>query len=302
VRALLLPEERAPVWGSNVQIVRGDITWPASLGVAFDGVRRVYHLAAHVGDWGPEELFQAVNVEGTRHVLDAAVSAGCERVVAISSVVVYGTQLWGGECDENAPREHGCGPYSRSKRAAEELALSYHDLGRVQVTVVRPGNVYGPEARLWVDTVAGTIRAGRWLHIDDGDGDAVLAYVDNVVDVIARAGVCPGSAGRIYNANDGSGVTWRRYARDLAALVGAREPTRSVPRSVAIALGWGMESAWRMLRRGERPLVTREAATLLASRSIVPIAQARADLGYVPPVTYADAIGRVAEYLRSAHR
>jgi nucleoside-diphosphate-sugar epimerase len=64
-----------------------------SLWPAMQGISRVYHLAAVVGDWGSEGLFRRVNVEGTRNVLDAAARAGCERVVVASSVVMYGSGL-----------------------------------------------------------------------------------------------------------------------------------------------------------------------------------------------------------------
>jgi 2-alkyl-3-oxoalkanoate reductase len=295
VRALVLPGEDAGALG-DIGIVRGDVTDPASLAVAVAGVDRVYHLAAVVGDWGPDARFERINVGGTRNVLDAAASARCARVVMVSSIVVYGSQLHDGVCDEDAPRELGLGPYGRTKRASEELALDYHAFGRVPVTVVRPGNVYGPGSGLWVDELARVLRRGMGLWLDGGDGDAALAYVDNVVDVIVRAGDHPGAAGRIYNANDGSGVTWRRYLTDLAAAAGAPAPRRSVPTPVALAAATAMERAWWATRRSHRPLLTREAVQIFASRRPVPVARAITELGYAP-LPYNDAMDRVRAYL-----
>src|SRR5207249_1489166 len=157
-----------------------------TMAAAVRGARRVYHLAAVVGDWGEDDAFSRINVGGTRNVLDAAATHGVERVVMVSSIVVYGSQLRTGPCDEDAPREHGVGPYSRTKRASEEVALDYHAFGRVPVTVVRPGNVYGAGSPLWVDELAALLRKGAAVWLDDGDGDADLAFVDNVIDVIAR--------------------------------------------------------------------------------------------------------------------
>jgi nucleoside-diphosphate-sugar epimerase len=298
VRALVLPAEDASALGGGVDVERGDITDPASLARAVAGQTRVYHLAAIVGDWGDEALFQRVNVDGTRNVLDAAAAAGCARVVAVSSVVMYGAALQGDVCDEVAtPREYGVGPYSRSKRAAEEVALDYHAFGRVPVTVVRPGNVYGPASAVWVDEVARALRANRGVLIDGGDGDASLAYVDNVVDVLVRAGSADAAPGRIYNANDGSGVTWRRYLTDLAAIIGAPAPTRSIPGGVAMAMAAAMEKIARWRGRAERPLLTREAVLLLRSRAEVSIRRARDDLDYHPLVPYEEAMKRIASYL-----
>lgn len=303
VAALLLPYESADSLGAavgdidgDIDIRRGDVTDPASVARAMASVERVYHLAAMVGDWGPDQLFWKVNVEGTRHVLDAAAASGCERVLMVSSVIVYGPKLRTGECHEQSRRAYGVGPYGQTKRASEALALSYHAMDRVPVTVVRPGNVYGPDARLWVDTLVRSLRAGHLQLIDGGRGDAALAYVDNVVDVIARAAEQPGAAGRIYNVNDGGGVTWRRYLTDLANLAGARPPRLVVPFAAARALAEVMERGGKLLGRSKRPLLTREAVLLLSSRHPVPIRRAVSELGF-QPICYADAMTRVADYL-----
>jgi nucleoside-diphosphate-sugar epimerase len=196
------------------------------------------------------------------------------------------------------PRAPGVGPYSRTKRAAEELALDYHALGRVPVSVVRPGNVYGPGSGLWVDEVARNLRRGLVPLIDGGDGDASMAYVDNVVDLIVRAAETELAAGRIYNANDGSGTTWRRYFGDLARIIGARPPTLAVGRRWAMRAATAMEASWRLGRLPGRPLLTREAVMLLQSRARVPIDRARRDLGHEPLVTYGQAMEQVSRYLR----
>lgn len=296
VRALVLPDEQVEL--AAAEIARGDVTEPASLDGALRGVRTVYHLAAVVGDWGPEALFQRVNVDGTRNLLSAAARAGVERVVVLSSLVVYGSQLLTEVCDEDRPREHGCGPYSRSKAAQEQVALDFDRFRRVPVTVVRPGNVVGPGSINWVDMPAGLLRAGRGLLVDGGDGDAAFTWVDNLVDLILLAGRAPAAAGRIYNGNDGCGVTWRRYFSDLARLAGARAPRLSVPARAALGVAGAMETAWRAARRSRRPLLTREAVTLLASRHPVPIARAACELHFAPRVEYGEALERLARYLR----
>lgn len=297
VRALLLPHERVELAGA--ELVRGDVTRPESLEAALRGVRLVYHLAAVVGDWGPERLFQQVNVEGTRNLLVAAARAGVDRVVVVSSIVVYGSQLMTEVCDEDRPRERGCGPYSRSKTAQEQIALDFHRFGRVPVTVVRPGNVVGPGSANWVDTPAALLRAGRGLLIDGGDGDATFTWVDNLVELLALAGRSPAAAGRVYNGNDGCGVTWRRYFTDLARLAGASPPRLSLPSGAAMGVAAAMEAAWRAARRPRRPLLTREAVTLLASRHPVPIMRAACELHFAPRVEYGEALERLSRYLRS---
>lgn len=249
-----------------------------------------------VGDWGDDAVFHAVNVGGTRNVLDAATAAKCQRVLMVSSLVVYGWQLRSRACHEDSPRQRGVGPYSRTKSESEELALAYHHKDRVPVTIVRPGNVYGPGSPNWVDEIVSLLGAGSLVLVGDGSGDASLAYVDNVVDVIVRAAIHPAAAGKIYNANDGSGVSWREYFNDLAQLIDVQPPRRSVPLPVARFLAITMERSFKLLRRSRRPLLTTEAVVLISSRHPVPIRRAVDELDY-RPIPYRDAMESVAAYL-----
>ena len=118
-----------------------------------------------------------------------------------------------------------------------------------------------------------------------------------MVDVIVRGLDAPAAAGRIYNAIDAGGVTWRDYITDIARLAGAAPPTRRIPVAVARVLAAAMETAWRLARRPGRPLLTREAVQLLASGPPVPITRARAELGY-DPIPYHRGPGRRRRYLR----
>lgn len=300
VRGLVLPGEPVEQIPElrGAEIVRGNVTDRGAIHAALRDVRRVYHLAAIVGDWGDEAMFRAVNVGGTRNVCDAARVAGVERLVMVSSVVVYGWQLHTSICDEDLPRGEPCGPYSRTKKRSEELALGHHSRGDYEVVVVRPGNVYGAGSRNWLDEVARLARRRQLMLIDGGSGDAGLVHVDNVVDVIARAGRVARAAGRIYNAQDGQGVSWRRYFGDVAELVGAPPPRLSVPHRLAMGGARALELGWKFRGARTRPLLTREAVTLLSQRAPVPIDRARRELGYAAPVSYAEALERIAAVLR----
>ena len=67
-----------------------DIADREGIRAALEGAELVIHTAAHVREWGEMEEFIDVNVRGTVNVLDAAELAGAERVLHLSSVVVYG--------------------------------------------------------------------------------------------------------------------------------------------------------------------------------------------------------------------
>ena len=80
----------------------GDVTDRASLSAATEGVDRVFHCAALVGDWLDRDDIRRVNVDGTANVLDACAAARVGRLVYLSSLAVLGTKHHHGT-DESAP-------------------------------------------------------------------------------------------------------------------------------------------------------------------------------------------------------
>ncbi len=102
--------------------IRG--TDPDTVAGAADGCAALIHLAATVTESPPEATFQAVNVEGTRKMLQEAERAGVSRFIYASSLGA----------------DRGKSPYHISKRVGEELALA----SALNTTVVRLANVYGP--------------------------------------------------------------------------------------------------------------------------------------------------------------
>ena len=92
---------------------------------AVDGAHGVVHLAAKVSLAGPPEEFRAVNVEGTRSLLDAAEAAGMTRFVHISSPsVAHAGSALAGVGAEPADPQRARGSYARTKAEGELLALA----------------------------------------------------------------------------------------------------------------------------------------------------------------------------------
>lgn len=299
VRALVLEgdpgEARLPK--DSVEIVRGSVTDRSSVERAIEGVEAVFHLAAVVGDWAPEELFRSVTIEGTRNVLSAAAEAKARAVLA-SSIVVYGDAIGRAECSEDHPFGEPVGAYSRSKQEQERIAA---DLGRragLAVTMLRLANVFGPGSRPWVEMAIEQLKSGAPALIGRGDQNAGLCYVDNAADAFVRAALTPSSAGRAYNVSDASDITWRRYFEDLARASGSRPPG-SLPLPLAKIAARACERAWSALKLKGRPPVTREALNLVGSHHRIPIDRARRELGFEPKVGYDEGMARVKESLRS---
>src|SRR5204862_3253837 len=114
------------------------------------------------------------NVLGTRNAYDAARDAG--RFVHLSTVVTFGFDFPDG-VDERAPVAVTGLPYGDTKIAAEQLLLQAHAEGRTPVTIVRPGDVYGPRSRAWAVLPYEMIRARRFALPRGGTFSPV--YVDD---------------------------------------------------------------------------------------------------------------------------
>lgn len=293
VRALLLPDEPNPFSG-DVEVVRGDIADADAVRRAMAGVERVIHLAAVVTDWGPEELFERVTVGGTRNLLRAAHPG--THVVLVSSIVIYGEAIGRDVCGEDHPFGRALGPYGQSKQTQEVLA---HDLARqygLSLTVVRPGNVYGPGSKPWVHDVLGVLKKGLPVLVDRGQQNAGLCYVDNLVDGLMLAAYAPQGMGRTYNILDGSDVTWERYFSDLARLARTAPPKR-MPSTVARWAASCYETWWRLRGRQDRPPATHEALNLVGSHHRIPIERAKQELGFVPRVGYEEGLKAISANL-----
>jgi nucleoside-diphosphate-sugar epimerase len=125
----------------RVTVYRGDIRDVPMVERATAGCRYVVHAAAALPLYSAHDI-RTTDIDGTRNVLAAALAAGVERVIQISSTAVYGVP------DHHPLREEdpmrGVGEYGRAKVAAEELCLEYRKRG-LCVPVLRPKSFVGPE-------------------------------------------------------------------------------------------------------------------------------------------------------------
>ena len=268
-----------------------------SLNAAACEVDVVYHLAGAVSDWGTLDHFRRINVEGTRHVLEAAVANKVARLVYISSTAVHGFPN-AQDMDETWPQPEMPFPYSRSKQEAEALALGYHGRGDIQVVVVRPGDIYGPGDRVVLQRLSGLLEAGAVPLIGGGAGLGALTYVENLADGLILAGTVEHAAGEAYIVTDGIKLTWREYAEKLSSALGAPSPRLSIGPTVARALASLLELAYGLLGVRSRPPLTRYLVEHMTTDYHFCIDKARRELGYVPRVGLDEALERTAAWYR----
>ncbi len=133
-----------PLIELGVDVVTGDITDADDVMRAARGCDSAIHSAALLGGASQDiEPFRAVNVDGTRHVLDAGEALGMRRVVAVSTGTFFDTS--GGLEREDAPvsTKPSSDPYTLTKMAAFEDAMARAAAGQDVVTT-HPGAIFGP--------------------------------------------------------------------------------------------------------------------------------------------------------------
>src|SRR5437764_1187839 len=113
----------AAIEGLDVEFVRGDVLDPSTLQNAVAGAEFVIHLAARISIAGdPDGSVRRVNVDGVRHVAEAALAAGVRRMVHCSSLHAYDVGAIDGPVRANArpATDPGLPAYDRSKAAGED--------------------------------------------------------------------------------------------------------------------------------------------------------------------------------------
>ena len=103
-----------------------------------------------------------------------------------------------------------------------------------------------------------------------------------------------GRSGEAYFVTDGEPVVFRDFVTLLLATQGVEAPSKSVPAALARLGGAAAEGAWRLLRLGGEPPITRLGVWLSSLECTIDISKARSELGYEPVVSVADGLAALA--------
>jgi UDP-glucuronate 4-epimerase len=260
----------------NFDVEEMDITDGPRVRALFDRVRPtgVIHLAAMAGVRPSIERpvhYTKVNLEGTTHLLNAAVETGVEKFVFASSSSVYGNNAKVPFAETDDVSEP-ISPYAATKRAGELLCHSFSHLYKLPIAALRFFTVYGPRQRpdLAIHKFARMIHFGKPLPVfGDGSTSRDYTYVDDIVAGILAA-YDRNQAFRIYN-------------------LGGSDPVRL---SDLIA---GIERAI-----GKPAIIDRKPAQPGdVERTFADVTRSRAELGYDPKTKLADGLANFATWLKA---
>lgn len=277
VRALVRPTSR--VRELDVETVTGDLRDPASLERAVRGCGLLFHVAADYRLWAKDasELYRS-NVDGTRHVLEAARKAGVERVVYTSTVGCIGMPP-GEDGNEKTPvgLEDMAGDYKRSKFLAEKVALEFAG-GGFPVVIVNPTAPIGdhdfkptPTGKMVLDFIRGAMPA----YIDTGLN---LVDVEDVAEgqLLACERGGPGERYILGCQN----LTLEEIFTKLERVSGCKAPKQKIPYALAYAAGVAT-TGWARIT-GTEPRAPLDAVRMAKKKMFVSHDKAACDLGFAP--------------------
>jgi NADH dehydrogenase len=211
VRALVRNPSRGTrlsPWG--VELATGDVTDPASLRSACDGVDAVVHLVAIIR--GRPADFERVMVQGTRNVIAAAQEAGVRRFVLASALGL----------DE---RTKDAVPYFAAKW---EMERAVRDSG-VEHVIFRPSFVFGRDGGV----LPTFVRLARFAPVTPiiGPGTQKLQpiWVEDLAEHYAVAVTDQAAANRTFELGGPDAVTWNEFWERLKRTLGARRPSVHIP-------------------------------------------------------------------------
>jgi 2-alkyl-3-oxoalkanoate reductase len=279
----------------GVELAYGAIEDLASVRAAMKGIDGVVHAAGLVKARGEEEFF-AINVGGTKNLLDAAEAEGAvKRFVFVSSLAAVGPSDDGkpvlGQC-EPRPVTH----YGRSKLEAERLVVAAKD--QLSVVVLRPPMIYGPrdnESFAFFQSVS-----RKFLpYLGDGKNTLSVIYASDAASACLRAleseDVVSGST---YFIDDGKVYVWKDMLAEIERAIGADAWVRfSVPISILKGAALASESLGRLT--GKAVMLTRDKVNeLSAPHWVCDSGDTRRDLGWEPKVQWPEGTRKAVAWYR----
>ncbi|MFL5300977.1 MAG: hopanoid-associated sugar epimerase [Anaeromyxobacteraceae bacterium] len=279
VRALVrASSDRGNLAGLPLEVAAGDLRDADAVRRAVKGCARVFHVAADYRFWAkdPRELY-ASNVLGTRHVMEACLAEGVERVVYTSTVGTIGLAALPAPCDEATPLLEGqlTSHYKRSKLEAEKVALAAAARG-LPVVVVNPSAPVGPWDAKPTPTGQLVVDFARRKLPAIVDTGLNIVHVRDVAEGHLLAAE-RGRAGERYILGHRN-MTLAEIVQELAAITGLPAPRLKLPYAVAWTAG-AVSTALATFVTRRPPAVALEAVRMAKRRMFFDPSKAVRELG-----------------------
>lgn len=270
------------------QVVVGDRLSEFDWQPFLSSVSVVVHCAARVhimneGASNPIAAFRTINVDGTINLALHAARAGVKRFVFISSIGVNGveTHLIPFSADDVV---RPSSPYAISKYEAELRLQTLSKESGMEVVIIRPPLVYGPNAPGNFGLLMRWLKRGVPLPLGAIQNSRSMVAIGNLVDLLLICLTHPAAAGQTFLVSDGEDVSTTDLLRRTAQAMDKKAMLLAVPASV--------------LELGAFLLGKRAVAQRLCGSLQVDIEKTRRLLGWNPPLTLDQGLKKAVEGMK----
>jgi nucleoside-diphosphate-sugar epimerase len=277
----------------GVECRQTDITRAAEVARDFADFDVVYHIAAaYRTEHASEDMFQLVNVEATRNLLEAAKTQGVGRFVHCSTVGVQG-EIDDPPADEEyrfKPGDH----YQESKKEGELLARQYFADG-LPGTVFRPVGIYGPGDTRFLKLFK-PVSKGIFVMIGSGTVLYHMTYIDDLVDGILLCGSRPEAIGEVFTLGGERYTTLAELVDLIAEVLGRSKTGIRIPYPPVYWASVICDKVCKQL--GVRPPIYPRRVEFFSKDRAFSIEKAKRLLGYSPGVDLREGLTRTAAWYR----
>lgn len=240
-----------PAWlqDTGAAVVPGDVMDRESIRAAMRGCDWAVHLANLYSFWQPDSrLYAAVNVGGTRNVMECALETGISKIVHISTAAIYGKPADYPFTEDSPVGPERFSEYARTKYAGDLMAWELHEKRGLPLVMLYPGVVGGPGdpkfTGLYIqDFTQGKIPASGFDH-----SAFTYVHVRDVAEAIARALAKPDNLGEKYLLGEET-LTNRQYSALISEISGVPAPRLRFPGLLIMLTAAFLTGAANVLKR-----------------------------------------------------
>jgi UDP-glucose 4-epimerase len=207
---------------------------------ALNGIDTVFHLAGYAHDLhaanNVENRYRAVNLDATVRLAELAVASGVKKFVFVSSVKASGPKV-SGQCSNEKDQVAPEGIYGRTKREAEIQLLDIGRKSAMDVSIVRPSLVYGPDVKGNLCLMMSCIEKGWFPPLPKVKNRRSMIHVDDLVRVLLLVPQDERANGEIFIATDGNPYSSREIYDAMCHVLKKPVPKWSVPKFLFDMIG-----------------------------------------------------------------
>ena len=215
----------APATRDRLEVFAGDVRDPNGVRTAMRDCQVVFHLAALIGipySYHSPDSYVDTNVRGTLNIVQAARELGIGKVIHTSTSEVYGSARFVPITEDHPLQPQS--PYSASKIAADQMALSFFHSFQTPVAVCRPFNTFGPRqsCRAVIPTIITQIASGRRaIKLGALHPTRDFTFVSDTVSGFIAIAESDRTVGEVVNLGTGFDVSIGDIAHLIARLMNA---------------------------------------------------------------------------------